>query len=94
MADNQDGPLRPPNTVVKDTNAALQLSPERYSKKLAVTVAYLMECPLFYAFTATSDVPLDIVLDAYRHTKSDESEEHITLSFLDAQGVRHRVTVT
>ena len=94
MEDNQDGPLRPLDTVMKDTNAALQLSPERYSKRLAVIVAYLMECPLFYAFTATSDIPMDIVLDAYRHIKSNESVEYITLSFLDAQGVRHRVTVT
>ncbi|KAL4554607.1 hypothetical protein LXL04_037204 [Taraxacum kok-saghyz] len=52
MASGQDGPSSSPPRLdrpgVRDTNYALQLSPERYPEELSVIIAYLLECPLHY----------------------------------------------
>ena len=79
---------------MRDTNYALQLNYELYGEELVVIVAFLRQCPLHYAFTAISDIPLDTVLDAYTHAQVDAPIQPVHLSFLDAQGTRHQVAVT
>ncbi|KAL4591345.1 hypothetical protein LXL04_004303 [Taraxacum kok-saghyz] len=62
--------------------------------ELAVIVAFLLRCPLHHAFPAMSDIPLDTVLDAYTHTEVDNPTQTVNISFHDAQGARHQVSVS